>query len=256
MALNLNIALIIAGFLFWNFKFRKISFLFIAAGAILYISIASNFLPGYLLHRLQSPYSSKMQSSIKDNTAFLIFGTGTQSVDEIGQKTVEPLLFSYGPILAAVRANHECVQAGLKCTFIASGADVARTGVSEAAIIARELEKAGINPRDILLDENSRNTWQNAKNTAVILKNIKPSQTVLLQAAPIIKRDLLYLAHFGVHPEPVAAVYLKTTHTNMSSSAMSFLAFDMVLHEEIGIWRYAFYNLMGWNEPSTPVAGV
>ncbi|MBC8716133.1 YdcF family protein [Ochrobactrum sp. Marseille-Q0166] len=249
MALNLVILFVIFGFLLWNFRFRKSGFVFIVFGTILYVSIASNFLPGYLLYRFQAPYSSTMQSPIKDNTAFLIFGMGTQTVDQIDQKTVEPLLFSYGPILAAVRANHQCVQAALKCTFIASGADVAGTGASEAAIIARELEKAGVNPSDIVIDEKSRNTWQNAKNTAAILKDIKPSQTVLLQGAPIIKRDLLYLAHFGVYPEPVAAAYLTTTHTNMISSALSFLAVDIVLHEEIGIWRYAFYNFMGWNEP-------
>ncbi|SPL64246.1 FIG00883734: hypothetical protein [Ochrobactrum soli] len=102
------------------------------------------------------------------------------------------------------------------------------------------------------MDEKSRNTWQNAKNTAAILRAIKPAKIVLLQAAPIIKRDLLYLAHFGVKPEPVAAGFLTAAHTNMSSAGLSFLVTDLALHEAIGVWRYEFYNYMGWNEPKQP----
>jgi uncharacterized SAM-binding protein YcdF (DUF218 family) len=65
-------------------------------------------------------------------------------------------------------------------------------------------------------------------------------------------RDLLYLAHFGVKPEPVAAGYLTGSHTNMSSTGLYFLLTDVALHEEIGVLRYAVYNLMGWNEPKQP----
>lgn len=252
MTLNLTIAFIVVGLLLWYFKCRKLGFVSIAVGIVLYGAIASAILPDYLMNRLQSSYSSTLQSSLEDNTAFIVFGMGTQTVMERGEKVVEPLAFSYGPILAAVGMNHHCIESALKCTFIVSGADVAGTGVTEAASIAGQLVKAGIDPASILLDEKSRNTWQNAKNTAAILRAIKPAKIVLLQAAPIIKRNLLYLAHFGVKPEPVAAGFLTAAHTNMSSAGLSFLVTDLALHEAIGVWRYEFYNYMGWNEPKQP----
>jgi len=252
MTLNITVAFIVVGLLFCYLKCRKLGFVSLAIGIVLYGAIASAILPDFLMQRLQSPYSSRLPSPIQDNTAFIIFGMGTQTVTERGEKVVEPLAFSYGPILAAAGMNHQCVASALKCTFIVSGADVAGTGVTEAASIAAQLVKAGVDPASILLDGKSRNTWQNAKNTAAILRAIKPAKVVLLQNAPIIKRDLLYLAHFGVTPEPVAAGFLTAAHTNMSSAGLYFLITDLALHEAMGIWRYDIYNYMGWNEPKQP----
>lgn len=252
MTLNIIVGFIVVGLLLWYSRCRKLGVVSITFGIVLYGAITSGILPDYLMNRLQSPYSSTLQSPLEDNTAFIIFGLGTQNVMERGEKVVEPLAFSYGPILAAAGMNYHCIKSGLKCTFIVSGADVAGTGMSEAASIAGQLVKVGLDADSILLDERSRNSWQNAKNTAAILRAIKPAKTVLLQAAPIIKRDLLYLAHFGVEPEPVAAGFLTAAHTSMSSSGLSFLATDLALHEAIGIGRYAFYNYMGWNPPKQP----
>ncbi|MFQ0815539.1 hypothetical protein AVM02_06670 [Brucella anthropi] len=249
MALNIVVVLVVLGLLLLLLKWLKTGVVLIGLAAVLYGAIASAILPDYLMNRLQSAYSSQLQSPLEDNTAFIIFGMGTQTVDERGQKVVEPLAFSYGPILAAVAMNHQCVEKGLGCKFIVSGADVAGTGVSEARLIAMQLEKAGVDSASILLDEKSRNSWQNARNTAAILRKIKPAKVVLLQVAPMLNRNLLYLAHFGVKPEPVAAAYLTASHTNLSSPGLSVLATDVALHEEIGVLRYAVYNFMGWNEP-------
>ncbi|OYR10566.1 YdcF family protein [Brucella grignonensis] len=252
MTINIIIAFVIVGLLSLKFKRCKTGFLLLGFGAVLYSAIASAILPDYLMSRLQSSYSSKLQTPLEDNIAFIIFGMGTQTVDVQGRNVVEPLAFSYGPILTAVAMNRQCVELSLSCKFIVSGADVAGTGVSEAASIAKQLEKAGVDPASILLDEKSRNSWQNARNTAANLRQIRPTKVVLLQAAPMMKRDLLYLAHFGVKPEPVAAGYLTGSQTNMSSAGLYFLVTDLALHEEIGVWRYTFYNFMGWNEPKQP----
>ncbi|KAB2763667.1 YdcF family protein [Brucella anthropi] len=252
MMLNLIVVFVVAGLLLHFFNWRKTGIVLIGLAAIFYGAIASAILPDTLMSRLQSAYSSQLQTQLEDNTAFIVFGMGTQTVDGDGQKVVEPLAFSYGPILAAVAMNRQCVEKGFRCKFIASGADVAGTGVSEAASIATQLEKAGVDPASVLLDEKSRNSWQNSRNVAAILREIRPAKVVLLQAAPMMKRDLLYLAHFGVKPEPVAAGYLTGSHTNMSSPGLSFLMTDLALHEEIGVWRYTLYNFMGWNEPKQP----
>lgn len=252
MTINIILSFAAVGLILFCFKWRKTGTVLIGLAVILYGAIASGLVPDYLMNRLQSPYSSQLQRPLEDNTAFIIFGTGTQVVDERGQKAVEPLAFSYAPLLAAAAMNRQCVDKGFSCKFIASGADVSGTGVSEATAIAVQLEKVGIDPASILLDEKSRNSWQNSKNTAAILREIKPARVVLLQAAPMLTRDLLYLAHFGVKPEPVAAGFLTGSHTNMSSTALYFLVTDVALHEEIGLWRYTVYNFMGWNEPRQP----
>lgn len=252
MAINIIVSFAVAGLVLFRFKWRKTGIVLIGLAVLLYGGIASAIVPDYLMNRLQSPYSSQLQTPLEDNTAFIIFGMGTQAVDERGRKAVEPLAFSYGPLLAAAAMNRQCVDRRISCKFIASGADMSGTGISEAAAIAMQLEKAGIDPASILLDETSRNSWQNSRNVAAILRDIKPAKVVLLQAAPMMTRDLLYLAHFGVKPEPVAAGYLTGSHTNLSSTGLYFLATDVALHEEIGVMRYAVYNFMGWNEPKQP----
>lgn len=252
MTISLVVFFVVIGLMLLYFRWRKTGAVLIGLAIILYGAIASAILPDFLMNRLQAPYSSQLQAPLEDNTAFIIFGVGTQTINERGQKVVEPLAFSYGPFLAAAAMNHQCVEKGFSCKFIASGGDVAGTGVSEAAAIAMQLEKAGIDPAAILLDEKSRNSWENSRNTAAILREIKPARVVLLQGAPMMTRDLLYLAHFGVKPEPVAAGYLTGSHTNLSSTALYFLVTDVALHEEIGVLRYAVYNFMGWNEPPLP----
>ncbi|WP_079212762.1 YdcF family protein [Brucella pituitosa] len=249
MTLNLIACFVIVGSVLYYLKCRKSGIFFVGLSAILYGAIASALLPDLLMNRLQAPYSSHMQTELEDNTAFILFGMGTQTVQESGKTAVEPLAFSYGTIFAAVRMNQQCLQRGLTCRFVISGGDVAASGTSEAESAATELKKAGVAPASIIQDEQSLNTWQNAKNTALILKNLKPTKVVLLQAAPMLGRSLLYLQHFGVKPEAVASAFLTMQHTNMSSTGLYFLATDLALHEQFGTWRYALYNFIGWNEP-------
>lgn len=249
VTLNLIACFVVVGLVCYCIKYRKLGIFFFGVSAILYGTIASAFLPDLLMNRLQAPYSSHMQSDLENNTAFILFGLGTQTIKESGKTAVEPLAFSYGTIFAAVRMNHQCLQRGLTCRFVISGGDVAASGTSEAESIATELKKAGVAPALIIEDEQSRNTWQNARNTALILKDLKPAKIVLLQAAPMLGRSLLYLQHFGVKPEAVASAFFTMKHTNMSSTGLYFLATDLALHEQLGTWRYALYNFMGWNEP-------
>ncbi|MEL4073417.1 ElyC/SanA/YdcF family protein [Ochrobactrum sp. GPK 3] len=254
MTALLIIVFLILGLLSLYFNWHKLGITLVGLSVILYAMIASAILPEYLLDRLQSPYTSSLPTPLEDNTAFILFGIGTQTINERDRQAVEPLAFSYGPIFAAASMNHQCVQMALKCNFLISGADVAGTGVPEAVSIAQELEKVGIMQDSIILDRDSRNSWQNAKRTAAVLRNLKPGKVILLQAAPMMKRDLLYLSHFGVVAEPIAAGYLTTAHTNMFSIGINLLATDLALHEEIGIWRYALYNYLGWNEPKQPMS--
>src|SRR5690606_9869443 len=146
MTISLVVFFVVIGLMLLYFRWRKTGAVLIGLAIILYGAIASAILPDFLMNRLQAPYSSQLPAPLEDNTAFIIFGVGTQTINERGQKVVEPLAFSYGPFLAAAAMNHQCVEKGFSCKFIASGGDVAGTGVSEAAAIAMQLEKAGIDP--------------------------------------------------------------------------------------------------------------
>ncbi|MBN9044901.1 MAG: YdcF family protein [Rhizobiales bacterium] len=254
MTLNLILIFVVLGVILWCVRWRKTGALLFGLAVVGYGSVVSGVLPHYLMDRLQSPYSSRLPSRLEDGTVFVLFGLGTQTVREQDREAIEPLAFSYPPILKAAVLYGQCRRENVRCRLVIAGGDVARTGVSEAAAIAGELERAGVDPAAIVLDENSRNTWENARNTAALLRGLGPSQVFLVQSAPMMTRDLLYLSHFGVRAEPVAAGYLTVTGTNLSSPGLDFLAVDLALHEQIGLWRYAFYSRTGWNEPKQPPA--
>lgn len=252
MTLNVLFAVFILGITLWWFRWHATGGLLIAISLLSYGSIASGFIPDYLMNRLQSPFASQLQSPLEDNTVFVVMGMGTQTITEENRQVVEPLAFAYGPIFAAAKYLRQCELQALHCKLIASGADASGSGVSEADSIANELEKAGIDSASIITENQSHNSWQNAKFTTQLLRQLKPSQVILLQSAPFLKRSLVYFNHFGLKPMPVAASYLTSSHTNLSSAGLNFLAFDVALHEQIGLWRYQIYNFMGWNEPVQP----
>lgn len=250
MALTLILILVVLGVLLLRLRWRRTGGALVGLAVLLYGSVVSGLLPAYLLDRLQAPYArSQPPARLEDGTAFVLFGVGTQAVGTGGEKRIEPLAFSYGPILKAAELYRRCGLEGVHCRLVVSGGDVAGTGISEAATIAAELEKAGVDPAAIALDDKSRNTFENARNTAALLDTLGPSRVFLVQSAPFLRRGLLYLSHFGVRAEPVSAGHLTVTGTNMSSPGLDFLAVDVALHEQIGLWRYAFYQYMGWNGP-------
>ncbi len=252
MTLSILVFLLVLGAILWALRWLKSGAALMALAAVGYASVASAVLPDYFLGRMQAPYASRAPEKIADGTALVVFGLGTQAVREQGLTTVEPMAFAFGPILKAAALYRQCGRDGARCHVVIAGGDVARTGLSEAASIAAQLKAAGVDPAAMRLDETSRNSWENARDVAVLLRELRPTRVILVQSAPMLERDLLYLKHFGVEAEPVAAAYLTTTTTNMAATSLNFLAADLVLYERLGLWRYAFYNAMGWNAPPAP----
>jgi Na+/phosphate symporter len=101
MTINLMVSFAVIGLILFGFKWRKTGTVLIGLAVILYGADCFGHVPDYLMNRLQTSYSSQLQTQLEDNTAFIIFGMGTQAIDQRGQQTVEPLAFSYGPLLAA-----------------------------------------------------------------------------------------------------------------------------------------------------------
>lgn len=252
MTLNIIFAVFILGISLCWLRWSATGGLLIAFSVISYGSIASGLVPDYLMSRLQSPFASQLQSPLEDNTVFVVLGLGTQAITEENHQVVEPLAFSFGPIFAAAKYLRQCELKNLQCRLIASGGNNDDTGISEADSIADQLKKAGIDDASIITESRSHNSWQNAKFTSQILRELKPAKVVLLQSAPFLRRNLVYFNHFGLKPTPIAAAYLTTSHTNISSAGLNFLVFDVALHEQIGLWRYQIYNFLGWNEPAQP----
>jgi uncharacterized SAM-binding protein YcdF (DUF218 family) len=69
-------------------------------------------------------------------------------------------------------------------------------GVTEAEIIARELQEIGVPREDVILENKSKNTFQNAQFSAAIIQEQKPDYAVLVTSGFHMKRALKYFDYF------------------------------------------------------------
>lgn len=215
---------------------------FVAGSAILLLTLCGcGLLAAPMLSDLQAPFSKLPQISWGSNNVIVVLGVGTTKIDG----AIEPTPFAYGRMLRALELYASCRNHG-RCRIIVSGGDPQHHGASEAAVYAAELVKAGVDRADIVLDEASRNTWENAKFTRALLEREGADNIVLVTAALHMKRSLLYFAHFGIVVTPVRADAVEGKFS-LLPTGMNIAYCDVVLHEYLGIAQYHVYNALGWN---------
>lgn len=125
--------------------------------------------------------------------------TGTPDIDGKGNM--------YGPaanrLLTAVRLH---LQTGLPILF--SGGQVYADSGNEADIARRQLMGLGISEKDIITENRSLNTEQNAVNTAAILKEKGFSHPVLVTSGFHMPRAMRQFHNAGVIAEAYPADYM------------------------------------------------
>lgn len=121
-----------------------------------------------------------------------------------GDLVVVPLVAT-PRILETARLYRDCKASGKRCLILASGGDPASNGMSEAAVMKRELVGIGIPSADVLVEERSGTTHENAENSRPILQKEAPDLTVLVTSGPHLKRALRLFEEFQLHPIPAPA---------------------------------------------------
>jgi len=243
----LGAGLALAWLLAWRRR-RRLAWGMAGVTAVLFLLVACGPLPCWLLRNLQRPYAAGAEPAWTNRNAIVLLGAGTE-LRRGGAP--EPALLAYGRIVKAAELYHDCKSAGRQCLLLVSGGDSQRHRVAEATVYARVLRNLGIPPQDLELESHSRNTWQNAQFSRPLLQAWAPQRVVLVTSGVHLRRSLLYFAHFGIHPVPVAADHLSATLSRWPL-AWNLALCDLALHEYVGIARYYEYNAMGWNAPPLP----
>ena len=134
--------------------------------------------------------------------------------------------------------------------IISGGSGALKPGTtSEAAELATLLRLAGVPQRDILLEERSRNTRENAQFTKALLANYpEMKKLVLVTSAFHQRRALGCFAKVGLHPAPFPADF-RSTDPNGSPSfwlvpdVNALGRWSVLLHEIAG---FTIYRVMGY----------
>ncbi len=245
MTISILFFLILLGLLFVIFKAHKSSISILIISLALMIAIGCGFLPHLLLQQLDTYSSGNEVAAWKNRNGIILLSSGNIKLPQGG--LVKPNMFSYSRINKAAQLYYSCKRARTQiCKIIVSGGDPLKTGISEADIYSNELQKIGVSADDIILEDQSNNTYQNAQYTSQLLRTLRYDQIYLVTSGFHMKRALIYFANFGLSPLAVSSDYPKV-YLSLLPLSYNFAITDWLLHEYLGIYRLYLYNYFGWN---------
>ncbi|WP_114241491.1 YdcF family protein [Dyella sp. C9] len=246
--LTLLLALLLLAALLYRLRWRRCGLACVVVTLVLLFGVGCGTVPRMLLRDLQSPYDVEPAIAWAPRNAIVLLGGGTVVA---GDEPLQPSYFADGRVLRAAQLYHDCKQAQRECKLLVTGGDSQDHGEAESVVYARSLRKLGIPNEDLMLETRSMTTWQNAQFSRPLLAQYAPQHTVLVTSGIHLRRALLYFAHFGIVPQPVAGDWVNTRREVLPDS-WNYLLTDAVLHEYLGLLQYRIYNLMGWNAPKAP----
>ena len=119
----------------------------------------------------------------------------------------------------------------------------------ESALLAEVLLKGGVTESDIILENESRNTFENARNTAAILASGKYGDRFLLVTSAFhMRRSLVCFEKTGLKVSPFSvdtrtAPHIQTLDRYLQPDAENISQWDMLIHEWVGM---VMYKMMGY----------
>jgi len=245
MILIFVVVILLLAALLRYFKKPVVAVALTAMSILLLLGSAGGLIPAVLLSALQQPYLAEPAHHWQPQNVIILLTGGTEKLPD--SMPPETAFFAYGRTEKTVGLYLDCKQFSQHCTVLISGGDPQQHGVSEAQTYHLTLQQSGVAAQDILLEDKSLNTWQNAQFTAALLKQKNLQGTLVLVTSGLhMQRSLLFFSHFGVDPIPARADYLAPKFL-WSASAYNLMLTDVALHEVLGTWRYHLFNLIGWN---------
>lgn len=226
-------------------NYKKTSWIIGSIVIVSYLVIGNGFFSAYLLHNLQSPYSQSTPINWKKTNTIILLGAGT-SKDPRSNK-IRPSLLAFSRIAQTAIIYHECKKTNVLCHILISGGDPLNNGESEAKTYQESLLYLGINPKDIQLESQSKNTYQNAEFSSSLLKQKYSEQLLLVNSGLALKRALLYFSYFNIYPKPIASDLI-TIPISKFPLGYNFAMNDFAVHEYVGIFRFYIYKFFGWNK--------
>lgn len=230
--------------LLWRGRTKWALRLSLCALVILYL-VGTGLLPLLLLRTQQTdkPLASLQWGA---HNSIVLLGAGTLVAQ--GQHGPRVPFFGYSRVETAARAYFSCRARSGDCKVIVSGGDPQKHGRTEAAVYADELQSLSIPRTDLVLEDRSNNTWQNAQNATALVPQGR--SFVLVTSGFQLKRAALYFSHFrsGIQPLPSDQLAVELSPVPQS---MNLFLMDALLHEQVGIARYHLYNALGWNAPKS-----
>jgi uncharacterized SAM-binding protein YcdF (DUF218 family) len=215
---KIGLANILLGFLIWIFSISPTSYLFLS-------SLESDF------YEYKNP---------KGDVIILLGGGIYEDVRDLSGSGF-PAGDMLGRLVTAVRLHKR-----LDIPIIISFGSVYKDRNAGAPIVKRFLMDLGVDESRIILEDRSRDTFENAKYSIELCEKQGFTSPILLTSAYHLKRSYWVFEHLGMNVSPFPA-YFKT-HDHPSYHWYSFLpsrgsisSISSALHEYLGLIFYKIY---------------
>lgn len=213
-----------------------------AAGLALFWLLSSGWLTAPLLAYLQNDALRASAPRFGPRTVIVALGSGTR-FDRQG--TLVPKSDAMPRIATAASLYAQCKRQDLDCKVIVSGGNPQRHPATEADTYAPYLLRAHVAREDLVLENQSRTTYENAEYVARILHSQRYDSLMLVTSAYHIPRALMDFHRFGLAPQPVASNE-RLARCGVLPRRSNLVAANVALHELIGIAQFYVYRTLGW----------
>ncbi|WP_436227356.1 YdcF family protein [Caballeronia sp. LjRoot29] len=211
---------------------------------MLFWVLGAGWLSAPLLHLAQRGFEEKstpQQVHFASRTTFILLGGGTRY--DIDNHLI-PKRDPFTRIVVTAELYRDCRRAGGACRVIVSGGNPQHHEQAEADNYGPFLLARGVSASDLVLENESLNTYQNARNVASIVQPERDETLVLITSAYHMRRSLLAFNAFGLDTQVFVSNVRQSTPT-FFPRLRGFVDAETALHELIGIARFRVYRRMG-----------
>jgi uncharacterized SAM-binding protein YcdF (DUF218 family) len=212
--------------------------------AVLLWLLATGWAAAPLLDAAQSGAPDSPHVRFGPRSVIVVLGSGTE-YDAHGR--LIPKKDASARIVKAASVYAQCKAAipRRECHVLLSGGNPQRHEASEADTYAPYLLRLHVEPTDIALENRSRNTYENAKFVARMLRDRHYDSLILVTSAYQMPRALLDFDRFGLSVQPVVS---NTRHVRCGAlpRLSNLVNANIALHELIGIAQFHVYRALGW----------
>ena len=220
-------------------KSKKIPGLITAVLILLYV-LSIPVVSNNLIHSLEYKY---IPHDVSDGDVIVVLGGGAtlNSPDVSGDGNL--MGCAANRLITAVRLHNKT-----NLPIIFSGGKVFKYSGTEADVAKRQLIDLRVNRNDIITEDKSLNTTQNAEFTYEIMKKHKYKRPILITSAFHMRRAVINFDNAGAKnliPYPCDYITNKSVSISFNSfmpSAQAFYNAYTALHEYLGILRLKNYR--------------
>jgi uncharacterized SAM-binding protein YcdF (DUF218 family) len=205
--------------------------------------LAAGWLTKPLLGLAQPQTQTVARTVFGARNAIILLGTGTVYDDQ--QRLIPPpdamarIARSAGSYAACKRSM------AARCEIIVSGGNPQRHAATEADTYLPYLLHAAVPREDIVIENRSRTTYENAQYVSGIVQRQGYDSLILVTSAYQMPRALLDFERFHMTPQPLVANALRA-RLGVAPRIDNLVNAETALHELIGLAQFHVYRAIGW----------